>query len=134
MEVSLLLKIGLGLGVVGIRLMMVRNALRRAGTVSMDIANEVGREGLLISIIGLIVLLVGAFSHGLSSMEAIAIIGTGGALMLLGLFQLVQWTVQRGRGNENQVRIGSWVVTWIGVGLLVIYAVLRFIGVSQIMI
>jgi len=110
--------------------MMVRNVLHLAGPVSVDIANQVGKQGLVISIAGAVVLLLGIFAPGLSKTESwIIIVNGGAALMLLGLPQLVQWTVQRGYGTEHCVWLGAWVVTWIGVALVLAYAIYRIVAI-----
>lgn len=115
---TLLLAIGFGLLVIGIRLMMIRNTLRRAGNVPTALANQVMREGLIIFSIGLIALLMGIFWT-----RGMVLINSGASLTYLGVLSLVHWTVQRGRGTERQVCMGAWVTTSIGVVLIVAYVV-----------
>ncbi len=121
-----LLVIGFGMLGIGIRLMTLRNNLRRVENVRVEIANRVLREGWLICIVGLISLLVGIWGPLLNS-EAMILIRTGESIMYVGLLSLIQGVVQRGRGTEHHVCIGAWTVTWIGLALIVAYAIYRII-------
>jgi hypothetical protein len=117
--VSLLLPaIGFGLLVIGVRLMMLRNSLRRVGNVPVAIANQVMQEGSVVFVIGLFALLAGIFVS-----EGMVLINVGASLIYLGVLSFVQWTVQRGRGSKCQVYMWSWVTTSIGVVLIVAYVV-----------
>lgn len=121
---SILLSIGFPLLVLGVRLMTVRNALRRAGQVSLEHANQVGREGWILSITGLIVLLIGILLYWLLPYTpAMAVINAGGLLIPLGIAQLIQWTVQRGRGSDGQVYVGAWVTVLIGAAVIAAYVI-----------
>ena len=124
MSSSILLSIGFPLLVLGARLMMVRNALRRSGQVSLEHANQVGREGWILSITGLIVLAIGILLYWLLPYTpAMAVISAGGLLIPLGIAQLIQWTVHRGRGSDSQVYVGAWVTVLIGVALIAAYVI-----------
>jgi len=121
---SILLSIGFPLLLLGVRLMMVRNALRRTGQVSLEHANQLGKEGWILSVTGLIVLLIGILLHWLLTYTpAMAIINAGGLLIPLGIAQLIQWTVQRGRGTDGQVFFGAWVTVLIGAGVIAAYVI-----------
>lgn len=128
-----LLTIGFGLLVLGVRLMMVRHALHWAGPVPLNIANQVRTEGLVISIVGAVVLLVyvlfGIVWRLLLNGEAQVLRDTGGVIMILGLSQLVQWAVQSGHGTEHCVCVGAWVATLIGVALVLVYAIYRIVAI-----
>ena len=121
-----LLVIGFGLLVIGLRLMTLRNSLRRAENVRGEIANHVLKEGAKICFVGLVVLLFGIFGQLLNS-EAMILTRTGESIMYVGLLSLIQGVVQRGRGTERQVYRGAWTVTWIGLALIMAYVVYRII-------
>ncbi len=121
--ISLLIS-GFSMLVIGVSLMVLRNSLRRSGNVQVAVANQVRREGLIICVVGLLVLLVGIFSPLIIS-EARILMVSGASLMYVGLLSLIQWVVLSGRGTERHVYKGAWTVTWIGVALVVAYAIYR---------
>jgi len=123
-----LLVIGFGLLVLAVRLMTLRNNLRRAGNVQTVVANEVLREGLIICVGGLIVLIIG-ISGSLLSIETRILTDTGAAVIYIGLLSIIQWVVQRGKGNEQQVRKWAWVVAYIGLACILAYVIYRIITI-----
>jgi len=124
-----LLVIGFGLLVLAVRLMALRNNLRRAGDIQAVVANEVLREGLLVCIVGLIVLMIGIFGPLLST-ETRILTDTGAAVTYIGLLSIIQWVVQKGKGTARQVGISARVLSYIGLGLIIVYAILRIVGVQ----
>lgn len=122
----ILLIIGFGMLVIWVRLMTLQNSLRRSGNVQVAVANQVLREGLIICVGGLLVLLVGIFSPLIIS-EARILMGSGASLMYVGLLSLIQYMVQSGRGTERHVYIGARIVKWFGVVLVIAYVIYRIV-------
>ena len=128
-----LLVIGFGLAVIGFSLMTLRNSLRRGRENQAPLANQVLIEGVKTCAAGLIVLIIGLlgfYCNWMLNAEAAILIGAGATLIILGIHSLIQWVVQSSRGTEHHVYIGARAVTWIGFGLIIVYAILRFIGVQ----
>ncbi|MBM3148816.1 MAG: hypothetical protein FJ008_01975 [Chloroflexi bacterium] len=128
MVTSVFPNIGLGLLVLGVRLMLVRNALRRAGIVPEEIAKKVKREGKILFIVGAVVIVIGCiFYRLLSKPETMAIVNAGAILAPLGLAQLIQGVVlkQQGSGRqrgEMRVCIWAYIVTVTGAAIVLAYA------------
>lgn len=116
---------------IGIRLMTLRNNLRRAGNVQAAVVSGVLRDGLLMCLAGLIALIPGIYySFPKQYPEARILTDTGAALIYVGLLSVIQWAVQSGHGNMCQVGKGAWVAALIGVGFFIVYVILRLIGLQ----
>lgn len=129
----ILLTIGFGLLVLGFSLMTLRNSIRSRRENQAPLANQVLKEGLVTCTAGFIVLIIGLsgfYCNWMLSREAAILMGAGAALIILGIHALIQWVVQSGRGTEHHVYIGAWAATCFGFGLIIVYAILRFIGVQ----
>lgn len=123
-----LLKAGMGVLVLGLRLAMVQSALTRANKVIPGQPNQLRKEGVVISIVGVVVLLMGFFGSYMkfSLSEDETLYSAGAAIMLLGLLQLLQWLCQN---HQRTVSLGLvWSVTLLGCILTVISAVLSVTG------
>ena len=115
-----ILQIGFGVILFGVRLMMIRNSIHRAGEVKVDNVRRIKNEGILLSIVGAIVLIIG-YSGWISGEAAIVVVNGGAVpLIILGFSQLIQWIVFSGRGSERHVYLGARVTTGLGAALLVI--------------
>lgn len=126
-----LLPIGFGLLVLALRLMMVRNSLRRAQAPSPEILNQIRKEGFILLEGGLAILIVGFIARplfGSLPAEANILIGTGASAAYLSLPSLLQVIVYRVKGNERQVFIGARVVLIVGSLCIAAYIVYRIVA------
>jgi len=113
----------------GIRLRLLRNNLRRTGNTKATFANEILQEVLLLFFGGLIILLVVNLSTLLSS-EARISTDAGVAMMTLGFLSFIQFLVQWRKVNEHHVDILARVAVYIGLGFFIVYVILRVIGIQ----
>jgi len=122
---SLLLGIGFGIFVLGISLMRDVNALRRSG----DASSSAGllREGLVLTFVGLIVVLVSIFIQ-LPNPGPGILRGAGASLVALGFSSLIQLTVQTGQATVHGLHRGAWVTSFIGFVLIaVVYPIVLLV-------
>jgi hypothetical protein len=120
-----LLAIGFFFLGIGIRLMITRNSLRRseANQTTLPEPNPIFREGLSICVVGLVVLLIGFLI--ISGSESRIIIDTGASLTYIGILSLIQWVVLSRRGTTRDVGISAWVLSILGLILVIIYAIYK---------
>lgn len=117
-----LLAIGFGLLVLGLRLIMLWSRLRHIGTVPVTPVHYLRKEGLVVSVPGLVALLLGIFCSSLPNAERTILMGAGESMMILSLLSLVQWVVQTGRGTKRHVFVWALVVTVAGFVTVLVYA------------
>lgn len=123
--------------VLGVRLMIIRNSLRRASRAAQaspehtDILSRLRvswREGIILTALGFILLAVGLFDYLLLSSTGWAIVNAGALVVSLGLGQLIQARAQRLPEDERKkseclIRFGAYFSAFVGSAFIITYAV-----------
>jgi len=133
-----MLNSGFPLMVLGVRLMIIRNSLRRASRAAeaspehKEILSRLHvpwREGILLTAGGFIVLVVGLIYYlSLSHPAGWAIVNAGALLVILGIGQFIQARAQRlpepeRLKSESLIHAGAWFATVVGFAFIITYVV-----------
>jgi len=119
-----LLASGFGLLVLGLRLMMLRNSLRRGRVFAGTADRPILEEGTVVAGIGVVTLLVWIFAGGrLADHGAEVLRDTGASVTYIGFLSLIQYAVQSRRGATRCVYVGALATAVIGALLILTYII-----------
>ena len=127
---TILMVVGFVLLFAGLRLMMIRNALRRTGKQGPENLRQIKREGILLCICGIAGLVVAGFSNWVNFSPRISatVWNGGGTILLLGIFQFIQYKVLVSNESDVQkktelIKNSSLIAAGVG-GVLIILTVI----------
>lgn len=124
-----LIPIGFGLMVLGLRLMMIRNSLRRGQTPTEAVLKRIAREGLILLGGGVFILVLTViWKFAITEFPGSQVLlATGASIAYLSLPGLLQWIVAKGGGTERQVYLWAIIVTAAGALLVFTYIVYQIV-------
>ena len=126
-----ILRVGLGVLVLGLNIMMVWKMLVLTNTETSAVVAKIKSLGKSVVIAGFLIIIIGVFrlfnvfpSWPANPYESSAIITTGASIGVLGLLWILR---TKGHGHEGWVKNGAWFVTGIGVGFILAYAIIVYV-------
>ena len=120
-----LLPIGFGLMVLGVRLRLVRRTLNRGQVPTTETLAHLLREGQALLVGGLAILAVAViWEFAIAQFPGFSVVlGTGSSMAYMSLPALLQWIVGRRRGTERQICIWEGILLYGGTLLVMAFIV-----------